>query len=124
MWDSGTTEFCSPLCHNNPSRWCLARVGRATVFHRKGLIVKFDGGRAWQLRKEMHTTREAGIPVEYVNPAYTSQTCHEWGHLGPRLEQAEFRCTNDDCWVSEYQADINAAANIAARVNPWERAYQ
>ncbi len=63
--------------------------------------------------------REAGIPVEYVNPAYTSQTCHECGHIGRRPEQAEFRCANPDCWVSEYQADINAAANIAARVNPW-----
>jgi len=63
--------------------------------------------------------REAGISVEYVNPAYTSQTCHECGHLGRRPEQAEFRCTNDDCWVSEYQADINAAANIVGRVNPW-----
>jgi IS605 OrfB family transposase len=63
--------------------------------------------------------REAGIPVKYVNPAYTSQTCHECGHLGTRPEQAEFRCTNEDCWVFEYQADINAAANIAAYVNPW-----
>ena len=27
---------------------------------------------------------------------------------------------NADCWVSEYQADLNAAANIAGRVDPWE----
>ncbi len=62
---------------------------------------------------------EAGIPVRFVNPAYTSQTCHECGHLGSRSSQAAFRCTNDECWVSEYQADINAAANIAGRLNPW-----
>lgn len=63
--------------------------------------------------------REAGVRVEYVNPAYTSQACHACGHIGRRSEQAEFRCTNDDCWVSEYQADLNAASNIASRVDPW-----
>lgn len=63
--------------------------------------------------------QEAGIPVKTVNPAYTSQTCHACGHIGSRSSQAEFQCTNDECWVSEYQADINAAANIASRLNPW-----
>jgi IS605 OrfB family transposase len=63
--------------------------------------------------------RDAGIPVRFVNPAYTSQTCHECGHVGQRSEQAEFKCTNGECWVSEYQADINASANIAGRLNPW-----
>ena len=63
--------------------------------------------------------REAGIRVEFVVPAYTSQTCHACGHIGGRSTQAEFRCTNADCWVSEYQADLNAASNIAGRVDPW-----
>jgi len=62
---------------------------------------------------------EAGIRVEYVNAAYTSQTCHACNCLGSRDEQAEFACPHDDCHVSEFQADINAAANIASRVNPW-----
>ena len=62
---------------------------------------------------------ELGIPVRFVNPAYTSKTCHECGHIGRRSAQAEFRCTNDDCHVTEFQADINAAANIASRVDPW-----
>ena len=62
---------------------------------------------------------EAGIRVEYVNAAYTSQTCHACNRLGHRDEQAEFACPHDDCHVSEFQADINAAANIASRVNPW-----
>ncbi len=62
---------------------------------------------------------DAGIPVQFVNPAYTSKMCHACGHIGRRGSQAEFRCTYSDCWVSEYQADINAAANIAGRVNPW-----
>jgi len=62
---------------------------------------------------------EAGIPVEYVNPAYTSQTCHSCHRIGRRNSQAEFRCPNDDCHISTFQADINASANIARRVDPW-----
>ena len=62
---------------------------------------------------------EVGIRVEYVDAAYTSQTCHVCGRLGRRSQQAEFACPHDDCHVSEFQADINAAANIAGRVNPW-----
>ena len=60
-----------------------------------------------------------GIPVKYVNAAYTSQTCHACGHIGKRESQAEFRCTNATCHVSTFQADINASANIANRVDPW-----
>jgi len=62
--------------------------------------------------------RDAGVPVRKVDPAYTSQMCHECRHLGSRSSQAAFLCTNDECWVTEYQADINAAANIASRLNP------
>ncbi|MFC7135369.1 MULTISPECIES: transposase [Salinibaculum] len=62
--------------------------------------------------------REAGLPVRYVEPSYTSQTCNECGHIGYRNGD-EFRCTNDECWVSEYHADINAAVNIADRHDPW-----
>lgn len=62
---------------------------------------------------------EHGIPVRYVAPDYTSQICHACHRIGHRPEQAEFRCPHDDCWVSEYQADINAAANVARRLDPW-----
>ena len=62
--------------------------------------------------------REAGIPVEYVHPEYTSQTCHACQHVGYRNGD-EFRCTNEECWVTEYHADINAAVNIADRLDPW-----
>jgi putative transposase len=55
---------------------------------------------------------DAEIPVRYVDSAYTSQICHACGHIGTRPEQAEFRCTNGDCWVSVYQADINAVARL------------
>ncbi|TYL37190.1 transposase [Natronococcus pandeyae] len=62
---------------------------------------------------------EVGIPVESVNAAYTSKTCHACDRLGRRDEQAEFVCPHDDCHITKFQADINAAANIAARVDPW-----
>ncbi|MFD1640944.1 transposase [Halohasta litorea] len=62
---------------------------------------------------------DTGIPVRFVNPAYTSKTCHACNHIGRRDSQAEFRCTNSECWVTEYQADVNAAANIAGRLDPW-----
>ncbi|WP_312911839.1 transposase [Natronosalvus caseinilyticus] len=62
---------------------------------------------------------ERGIPVEYVYPHYTSKTCHACKHIGYRPHQGTFKCTYKGCWVSEYQADLNAAANIASRLNPW-----
>jgi putative transposase len=62
--------------------------------------------------------REAELPVTYVRPAYTSQTCHECSHIGHRNGD-KFRCQNDECWVTEYHADINAAVNIADRHDPW-----
>ena len=62
-----------------------------------------------------YKAEEAGIPVATVNPWNTAMECHACGEEGTRPEQATFRCTNDECWVREYQADINAALNIADR---------
>ncbi|RRJ31272.1 transposase, partial [Halocatena pleomorpha] len=54
--------------------------------------------------------------VETVNPAYTvPKTCHCCGERGYRPEQATFRCTTSACWVSDYQADVNATLTIADR---------
>ncbi|MFB6360670.1 MAG: RNA-guided endonuclease TnpB family protein [Halobacteriales archaeon] len=63
--------------------------------------------------------REAGVPIEFVRPEFTSQICHACGHVGKRTMQAVFECENDECRVTEFQADINAAANIARRADPW-----
>ena len=48
-----------------------------------------------------------------VNPAYTSQTCAECGHIAPenRRSQSEFRCVS--CGHTA-NADTNAAINILA----------
>src|SRR6056297_657557 len=62
-----------------------------------------------------YKTGEKGIPVETVNPRNTSKACHACGEHDDRPRQATFRCTNDNCWAGEYQADVNGAINIADR---------
>ncbi len=54
----------------------------------------------------------AGIPVEHVDPAYTSQTCSDCGHVSKsnRKSQDSFKCVR--CGFSAH-ADHNAATNIA-----------
>ncbi|WP_326830244.1 transposase [Streptosporangium sp. NBC_01810] len=56
----------------------------------------------------------AGVPVVYVDPAYTSQGCSACGHVSKknRPDQATFRCMS--CGFAEH-ADVNAARNIAVR---------
>src|SRR5262245_40303398 len=56
----------------------------------------------------------AGVPVVYVNPAYTSQTCSRCGHCekANRRSQAKFLCRS--CGFSAH-ADLNAARHIASR---------
>lgn len=51
---------------------------------------------------------EAGIVIEYVNPAYTSQTCHQCFKLGSRKGEL-FSCTT----CGEKHADVNASRVIA-----------
>jgi IS605 OrfB family transposase len=63
---------------------------------------------------------EKGVPVETVNPRNTSKACHACGEHGYRPRQATFRCSNDGCWVGEYQADVNGAINIVDRYRSGE----
>ena len=50
-----------------------------------------------------------GVPVLYINPAYTSQNCHKCGKLGERNGK-KFKCSH--CGHTAH-ADVNAALNIA-----------
>lgn len=61
----------------------------------------------------------AGIKVKYVQPAYTSQTCHVCGQRGDRSERDTFICTNPECecYNKPQDADMNAAINIARSKN-------
>lgn len=58
----------------------------------------------------------AGVPVVFVPPAYTSQTCNRCGHVHPVKGKSyrsgkRFKCGH--CGF-DHDADVNAAMNIAA----------
>ena len=61
-----------------------------------------------------YKARCAGVPLVYVDPAYTSQECAECHHIEKknRVDQALFICRK--CGVVAH-ADRNASHNIAAR---------
>jgi IS605 OrfB family transposase len=62
----------------------------------------------------VYKARRAGVPLVFVDPAYTSQTCAECGHLDKRnrVDQGLFNCRG--CGVVAH-ADRNASRNIATR---------
>ncbi|MDQ1019476.1 RNA-guided endonuclease InsQ/TnpB family protein [Streptomyces afghaniensis] len=64
-----------------------------------------------------YKARKAGVPVVHVDPAYTSRTCAECGHIdrANRVSQAWFACRS--CGFVD-RADRNSSRNIRARA--WE----
>ncbi|MFI7446595.1 RNA-guided endonuclease InsQ/TnpB family protein [Nonomuraea sp. NPDC049714] len=62
----------------------------------------------------VYKARWAGVPLVYVDPAYTSQECADCHHIdrNNRVSQALFVCRS--CGVVAH-ADRNASRNIAAR---------
>ncbi|GGR40957.1 transposase [Streptomyces aurantiogriseus] len=64
-----------------------------------------------------YKARRAGVPVVYVDAAYTSRTCAECGHIdrANRVSQAWFACRS--CGFVDH-ADRNGSRNIRARA--WE----
>jgi putative transposase len=65
----------------------------------------------YQLRQMMeYKSRICGVPIEFINPAYTSKTCSRCGELGTRSKK-KFQC--DHCGHADH-ADANAAFNIAS----------
>ncbi|MCX4454085.1 transposase [Streptomyces sp. NBC_01728] len=67
-----------------------------------------------------YKARRAGVPVVYVDPAYTSRTCAECGHIDKanRVSQAWFACRN--CGFVDH-ADRNGSRNIRARARELRR---
>ncbi|MFE2700981.1 RNA-guided endonuclease InsQ/TnpB family protein [Streptomyces mirabilis] len=86
----------------------LRKPQRAThsswAFHQLGAFIAYKA-------------RKAGVPVVHVDPAYTSRTCAECGHVDKanRVSQAWFACRN--CGFIDH-ADRNSSRNIQARA--WE----
>ncbi|MDQ0595880.1 putative transposase [Streptomyces canus] len=67
----------------------------------------------------IYKAKRAGVPLVIVDPAYTSQTCTECGHVDKRnrVDQGLFICRG--CGVVAH-ADRNASHNIATRgENVW-----
>ncbi|GAA3132141.1 RNA-guided endonuclease InsQ/TnpB family protein [Streptomyces echinatus] len=67
----------------------------------------------------VYKAKRAGVPLVFVDPAYTSQTCAECGHIDKRnrVDQGLFICRG--CGVVAH-ADRNASHNIAQRgVTVW-----
>ncbi|MFJ9909912.1 RNA-guided endonuclease TnpB family protein, partial [Streptomyces sp. NPDC101152] len=62
----------------------------------------------------VYKAKRAGVPLVFVDPAYTSQTCCECGHTDKknRVDQGLFICRR--CGVVAH-ADRNASHNIATR---------
>lgn len=65
-------------------------------------------------QKIRYKAKEVGIPIIWVNPAYTSQTCSCCGHCerSNRKSQSHFECNQCGFCVN---ADVNAAINIGTR---------
>ncbi|MCX4592120.1 transposase [Streptomyces sp. NBC_01549] len=72
----------------------------------------------------VYKARKAGVPVVHVDPAYTSRTCAECGHIDKanRVSQAWFACRS--CGFVDH-ADRNGSRNIRARAwEVWRRGAQ
>jgi putative transposase len=71
----------------------------------------FDNGSFFSLQQQVEKRAgDRGIPVIYVNPAYTSKRCSRCGHFG-RRSRKHFECPHCGYLAN---ADVNAAFNIAA----------
>jgi putative transposase len=78
---------------------------------------RMKGWAFFQLRSFIsYKAQRAGIPVAYVDPAYTSRTCSTCGHCasGNRKNRNDFACLH--CGFS-LPADHNAAINIKTKAS-------
>ena len=96
-------------------RWGMNSKRRSKTFRRRSNSWNFC-----QLRSFLeYKCKMNGVQIVAIPPAYTSQTCHNCGHIGIRHGK-HFRCAH--CG-NVADADVNAALNIATwgYVNTHER---
>ncbi len=87
---------------------------RASVFSKEMRWQMGNWAFADLAAKIVYKAAEVGLSVIFVNPKYTSQTCHKCGHCekANRKSQASFQCLSCGFCMN---ADTNAAKNIEAR---------
>ncbi|MGK0291225.1 MAG: putative transposase, partial [bacterium] len=61
-----------------------------------------------------YKAKAVGLRVQYVNPAYTSSTCHQCDELGIRKKHL-FYCK---ACQSKIHADLNASLNLSKLAVP------
>jgi putative transposase len=79
--------------------------------YRKNLQNTLHSWSSHQLQMFMgYKAKLLGIPVQHIDPHYTSKTCSRCGHMGNK-EDKKFECLNPKCRHVDH-GDVNAAFNI------------
>jgi len=91
---------------------CGIRLEDLTHYRKSATDPIHDWPYAQLQTKIAYKAREAGIPVESVDPSYTSETCRRCGTRGGAIRDGDkFWC--NDCGY-EVHADVNGAINVAS----------
>lgn len=90
---------------------CVIRIEDLTDYRETATDPIHDWPYAMLQEQLAYKARDAGIPVEAVDPANTSITCRKCGETNPQMRDG----TEFECWECGYEvhADVNAAINIA-----------